>query len=122
MDFIRRSVKAFMLAVCVFVLLTLILAALLRFTGCDEDWTIAGLVAALSLAALLLGFLEGNIVGRRGLTVGTAAAAVFLIIIFPAVGGVFAGTSEEYGFHWLHLVPILSGAAGGVLGANSRKS
>lgn len=122
MGFIRRSLKAYIVAICLFVLLTLVLAALLRFTSFDEDWTQAGLAAALSVVTLLLGILEGNIAGKRGLLVGIVSAAVFLIIVFLAVGGIFTGSAEGLGLRASYLIPLISGAVGGVLGTNSRKS
>ncbi len=122
MALIRKTIKAYIIAICIFVLLTLILAALLRFTAFDEDWSFYGLIVALSVAALLLGIMEGNVVGKRGLLVGIASAAMLMVIILLVVGSIFAGTSGKGSIHAEYLIPLLSGAVGGILGANSRKS
>jgi len=122
MGFFRRSLKAYIMAICIFVVLTLILAALICFTSFDEDWSVIGLSASMAVAALLLGVMEGSIVGRRGLLVGIVSAAVLVMIIWLAIRGIFAGTSEGINIHTMYLVPLLTGAVGGIVGANSRKS
>lgn len=122
MAFIRKTLKAYIIVICVFILLTLLLAVLLRFTAFDEDWSFIGLVVVLSVTTLLLGIMEGNVIGKRGLLAGIVSAAVFLAIILLAVGSVFAGTPGKESIHVSYLIPLLSGAVGGILGANSRKS
>ena len=70
MEILRRTLKVYVLALCAFAALSLILAAVIRFTGFPETWTFAGLVAALSLVSLLTGAMEGGIIGKRGMIVG----------------------------------------------------
>ena len=122
MGLIRGTLKAYFIAVCIFAVLTLVLAALVRFTGFHEEWSLWGLVVVLSIAALLLGIMEGSIVGKRGLLVGLVSAAALALIILLIVRGVFAGMSEEFSFRVWYLIPVLAGAVGGILGTNSRKS
>lgn len=121
MEIIRKSLKAYIIALGLFLLLTFALAALLNFTAFREGWTFIGLVFCLAAATLLLGILEGKIVGKKGLFVGLAAAALFLLLILFAAGGVFVGSFGIRSFHGSYVIPLLSGGAGGILGANIGK-
>lgn len=122
MEIIRKSLKAYIIALGLFLLLTLALAALLNFTAFREGWTFVGLVFCLAVPSLLLGILEGKIVGKKGLFVGLAASALFLLLILFAAGGVFAGSFGVHSFHASYIIPLLLGGAGGILGSNSGKS
>ncbi len=122
MEIVRKSLKAYIIALGLFLLSTLVLAALLNFTAFRESWTFAGLVSCLAASALLLGILEGKIVGKKGLFVGLGAAALFLLLILFAAGSVFAGSFGIRSFHASYVIPLLLGGAGGILGSNSGKS
>lgn len=119
MEILRRSLKAYMLTLCVFVVLTFILAAVISFTGFKESWSFAGLLVILSVSAVFIGVMEGNIVGKRGLLVGAVSSAVLVVIILLAVGGVFAGAFGMGSFNALYIIPVTAGAVGGVFGANN---
>lgn len=122
MGIIRRSLKAYFIAVCVFLLLTIIQAALLQLTSYKEAWSFYGLIAAFSVSTLLLGIMEGGLIGKRGLPVGILSAALFIFLVLLAAGGFFGtGISMEKP-DVMYLIPILTGAVGGILGANSSKS
>lgn len=121
MEIIRRTLKAYIISIVLFLGLTFLLAAIIYFTGYKESWSFAGLIVILSIASLVIGIMEGNIIGKKGLIVGLAAAAIFVMIILLAVGGVFAGTFGMENFSAFYIIPVLVGAAGGVLGANLNK-
>lgn len=121
MEILRRTLKVYVLALCAFAALSLILAAVIRFTGFPETWTFAGLVAALSLVSLLTGAMEGGIIGKRGMIVGAAAAAILVLIILLLVGGVFAGSFGMDSFSVFYIIPVVFGSLGGAFGVNLSK-
>lgn len=121
MEILRRTLKVYVLALCAFAALSLILAAVIRFTGFPETWTFAGLVAALSLVSLLTGAMEGGIIGKRGMIVGAAAAAILVLIILLLVGGVFAGSFGMGSFSAFYIIPVVFGSLGGAFGVNLSK-
>ena len=49
---------------------------------------------------------------------GAAAAAVFVLVIILAAGGIFAGSFGMESFSVVYLIPVAAGAVGGVFGAN----
>lgn len=122
MGIIRRSLKAYFIAVCVFLLMTIIQAALLQLTSYHESWSFYGLIAAFSVSTLLLGIMEGRLIGKRGLLVGILSAVLFLFMVLLAAGGFFGEGMSMEKLDVSYLIPILTGAAGGILGANSGKS
>ena len=119
MEILRRTLKAYMLTLCIFVILTF--AAIINFTGFRESWTFAALLVALSVSCTFIGVMEGNIVGKKGLLVGAASSAVLILIILLAVGGVFAGVFGMHSFNIFYIIPVIIGAVGGVFGANLAK-
>ena len=93
MEKLRKSLKAYVIALVLFVALTFALAALVNFTGFRETWTFGSLLVIMSISSLVLGMMEGRIFQKRGLLAGGAAAVFFLAIILVSVQGLFA---EEF--------------------------
>lgn len=122
MEFIRKTLKAFAFSLMIFMILTLILALLIQFTSFQEEWAVYGLAACLSIACLILGVSEGIVTGRKGIITGAAAAAVFILIIRFAVCAVFSSMSGITDMSLLYIIPLLTGAAGGVMGSNRSSS
>ena len=121
MDILRKSLKAYILVLALFAALTFVLAALITFTGFAEEWAGISLIVVLTAACFLIAFLEGAIIGRRGLFVGIAAQALFLLIIILVLN-IFLADDFSINTRGLFLpVQVLSGAIGGVVGANRNK-
>ena len=78
MEKLRKSLKAYVIALVLFVALTFALAALVNFTGFRENWTFGSLLVIMSISSLVLGMMEGRIFQKRGLLAGGAAAVFFL--------------------------------------------
>ena len=117
MEFLRKSVKVYAAALILFVLLTLALAAVLRYTAFSAGWSFAGLLVIMSVVAAFTGLLEGRLTGKKGMLTGAAAAAVFVLVIILAAGGIFAGSFGMESFSVVYLIPVAAGAVGGVFGA-----
>lgn len=121
MEILRRTLKAYVISIVVFVALTFILAAIISFTGFKEEWTFGALIFIMSLTSFLTGLLEGGIVGKRGLLVGTAAGGLLVFIILIAAGGIFADSFGSESFSVFYIIPVITGAVGGVAGTNFAK-
>ena len=114
MEKLRKSLKAYVIALVLFVALTFALAALVNFTGFHETWTFGSLLVIMSISSLVLGMMEGRIFQKR------AAAVFFLAIILVSVQGLFA---EEFSLGktgWLYLIPVAAGSLGGICGVNHK--
>ena len=75
-----------------------------------------GILAAVNL---VLGFLEGRIIGKRGLLTGLAAGILFILLVLFAAGGIFSGAFGIRSLSPFYLIPVAAGALGGIFGANS---
>lgn len=120
MDVFRKSLKAYIVSMILFVLLTAALAALVTFTGFKEEWTFAGLVISMTISSLILGYFEGRAIGRRGMIWGALAALIFVALIILSAGGVFSDMPEASGKTITYLIPIVGGSAGGIIGVAGR--
>lgn len=118
MEFLRKSLKVYAAALIFFMLLTLALAVVLRYTAFSSGWSFAALIVIMSAVSVFTGLMEGRLTGKRGMLTGAAAAAVFVLVIILAAGGIFAGSFSMESFSIFYLVPVAAGAAGGVFGAN----
>ena len=121
MDIIRKSIKAYVCAMTVFLMLTLLLALIIRFTAFPEEWSYAGLIAMLSVASMFLGILEGKIIGKRGLLTGAVSSFLFITIIIIIIGCAFAESFGSDTLDIFYLIPILTGTIGAIAGTNSNK-
>lgn len=121
MDIIRKSLKAYGIAIAIFVFFTFILALVIKYTAFSENWTFIGLIALFAITTFFLGIMEGKIVGKKGLITGFAASLIFILIILFAVGSVFADSFSIKTFDILYVVPLVSGIIGAVAGTNSNK-
>lgn len=122
MEILRKSLKAYLISVALFTVLTFILAAIISFTGFRESWAFGGLVVSLTMAAMVTGFLEGRIIGKRGLVTGIVSSGLFLLIILVSAGGVFSDSFNMSGLNAFYLIPVAGGALGGIMGVSGEKS
>ena len=118
MEFIRKTIKSFALCLAIFAALTFVLAAMIQFTSFRESWAFGGLVVALSLTTMIFGRLESGITGKRGLLTGAASAVVRVFIILFISGEMFSGNAGLSGISVFYAIPVITGAAGGIAGAN----
>ena len=121
MEIVRKSLKAYGFALILFLLLTLLLAAVIRFTAFPEEWSYEGLIAALSVSSMFMGLMEGRITGRRGLITGFFSSVLFIVIIIAAAGSAFAESFGPDSFDIMYLIPVLTGTIGAIAGTNSNK-
>ena len=93
MEKLRKSLKAYVIALVLFVALTFALAALVNFTGFRETWTFGSLLVIMSISSLVLGMMEGRIFAEE-FSLGKTG--------------------------WLYLIPVVAGSLGGICGVNHK--
>lgn len=118
MEFIRKTIKSFVLCFAMFSAMTFVLAAMIQFTSFKESWASGGLMTALSLTTLIFGIWEGGITEKRGLLTGTVSAVVMVFIILFTFGEIFSGTTGLSNISAFYAIPVITGAAGGMAGVN----
>lgn len=121
MEKLRKSLKAYAMALVLFAALTFVLAGLLNVTGFRESWTFGALLVILSISTMVLGMLEGRIFQKRGILAGGAGAILFVAVILLCAQGIFAEPFSPGRGGWLYLVPVAAGAVGGICGVNGEK-
>lgn len=122
MSILRKSLKAYAFVFMMFIIMSFAVAALIKFTCFREEWGHMAMIAVLAIMCFLIGYLEGSIVGRRGLVIGIASQVVFLFVIVAVLSIAFAQPFSIGSSRLLLPLQIFAGAAGGIVGANSGKS
>lgn len=90
MEIIRKSLKVYIITFILFVLLTMLLAALICFTGFREAWNCGGMIAVLGISAAVSGILETRVIGRRVLFVFLITAALFVLLSYLLIYAIFS--------------------------------
>ena len=121
MEILKRTLKSYLIIIFLFLILSILLAALIAFTGFKEEWIFTALVVILSMVSMGIGVLEGNIFAKRGILIGMAAAILLILIIICAIGGVFAESFSKDSFTPFYIIPVIAGGIGGIIGANLNK-
>lgn len=120
MDILRKTLKILILVILLFMLLTIILAAVIKFTGFKEEWSFAGLIAILSLSTFVFGMLESGLTGKKGLVTGFISSLLFVALIIMSAAVFFADEFSADSFNVFYLIPVIAGAVGGILGVNRK--
>lgn len=95
MEIIRKSIKVYIIAFILFVVLTSILAALICFTGFKESWGYVGIITVLGISSAVAGVLEAKVAGSRALFVFLISAAVFAATIYFLVSVIFSAAPAD---------------------------
>ena len=70
----------------------------------------------MTVSAMLLGYLESRVIGKRGLISGALSALIFVVLILLAAEGVFSDMPEASKHTLAYLLPVAGGGAGGIAG------
>ena len=118
MEHVLKNLKGLLYAFILFILLTLIVSVLVRFSPAPEGWSIYYMVGALSFSCLFLGVYIGNHIKKRGFIYGAIYSVIFLLILSAFYMLAFS-TGIGAGLGLLkYLIPILCGSVGGMIGVN----
>jgi putative membrane protein (TIGR04086 family) len=119
---LKNSLKAYCISVVIFIILTLVYAGVIKWTPLPESWSFEGLIVMMSIATLIFGFMEGVLIGKKGIVTGVIASTVFLLITLIMAKIVFDGSVNINILKTQYIVPLISGAIGAIVGTNKIKS
>lgn len=122
MMIIKKTIKIQMLGLITFGVLSLASALIFMFTPLKEAWYHAVIIAAMTLSCILVGLLESNAVGRRGLVSGIAASIMLISLILIIANSVFDGGFKLENNDIFLTIPLIAGGIGGVVGTNMDKT
>lgn len=89
MEILRKTVKVMMLSFIIFILLTLLSAAIIHLTGIKESLSDDMMLISLSLSALFAGVLEARILEKKMLYVFLITALLFVFIVYVSLYVIF---------------------------------
>lgn len=89
MEILRKTVKVMMLSFIIFILLTLLSAAIIHLTGIKESLSDEMMLISLSLSAVFAGVLEARILGKKMLYVFLITALLFVFIVYVSLYVIF---------------------------------
>lgn len=118
MGILKKSLKAYFIAIVVFLCLSFMLAAIIKWTPLSEDWGKAGIVAILSIGVMVSGYLEGILVGRRGILVGVITSVIYILIILFFTKIMLVGRMDIDVLKLQYVVPLVLGVIATIIGTN----
>ena len=119
---LKNSLKAYCVSVVIFIILTLLYAGVIKWTPLPESWSFEGLIVMLSIATMIFGFMEGVLIGKKGIITGVLTSVVFLLITLITAKIVFDGSVNINILKTQYIVPLISGIIGAIVGTNKIKS
>lgn len=120
METVWKNLKGFLYALILFILLTLLISVLVKFTPAPEGWALYYMIGVLCISCLFLGLYEGNHYKKKGFIYGALFSIIFLLILSAFYMLAF-NTGIEMGMGLLkYLIPVLFGSVGGMIGVNLR--
>lgn len=120
METVFKNLKGFLYAFILFILLTLLLSLLVKFTPAPEGWSLYYMIGVLCITCLFLGVYIGNHFKKKGFIYGALNSIIFLLILSAFYMLAFS-TGIEMGLGLVrYLIPILFGSVGGMIGVNLR--
>lgn len=120
MGTVLKNLKGFLYAFILFILLTFLISAAVKFTPVPEGWSLYYMVGVLCITCLFLGIYIGNYTKKKGFIYGALYSIIFLLILSAFYMLAFS-TGIDMGFGLIkYLVPVLFGSVGGMIGVNLR--
>lgn len=89
MEILRKTVKVMILSFIIFILLTLLSAAIIHLTGIKESLSDEMMLISLSLSAVFAGVLEARILEKKMLYVFLITALLFVFIVYVSLYVIF---------------------------------
>lgn len=120
MEMIWKNLKGFLFALLLFIIMTLAVSAVVKFTPAPERWAIYYMIGVLCISCLFLGMYFGNHYKKRGFLYGALYSIIFLLVLSAIYMLAFA-TGLELGLGMTrYIIPMLFGCVGGMIGVNMR--
>lgn len=122
MIILKKSIKIQILGMISFGVLTVLSILIMMITPLKETWSYGALILSLCISCFIVGVLEGNASGRRGLISGLIASFVLLAQILCILNLSMNGDFKVENSDIILTIPLIIGAIGGVVGTNMDKS
>lgn len=120
METVWKNLKGLLYALILFILLTLLISVLVKFTPAPEGWSLYYMIGVLCITCLFLGAYAGNYTKKKGFVYGALYSIIFILILSAFYMLAF-NTGIDMGVGLLkYLIPILLGSVGGMIGVNMR--
>ena len=121
MDILKKSIKAFVICIVLFIMLTA-LASLLMQTGLlPGDTARLCMYVILSLCCFFAGLMSAGIFMIKGILSGLLAATVFIVLVWCGIS-LYEGVFDPAGLiNKINLIPLAAGMIGGIVGSNTKK-
>jgi len=120
MGTILKNLKGFFFAIILFVLLTLLVSLLVRFTPAPEGWSLYYMIGVLCISCLFLGVYTGNHFKKKGFVYGALYSVIFMLILSAFYMLAFSTGIDVGAGLFKYLIPVLFGSVGGMIGVNMR--
>ena len=118
METVLKNLKGFFFAFILFILLTLIVSAAVKFTPAPEGWSLYYMIGVLCFTCLFLGLYTGNFIKKKGFVYGAFYSIIYLLILSAFYMLAFS-TGIEIGPALVkYLIPVIFGSVGGMIGVN----
>lgn len=121
MNIIRKTMKIILFSILFFIFLTLILALVIKFTPFSEEWGKYGLIVILAFTTMISGYMEGYIIGKKGIFTGFLISVFFVLIILCTVSCIYGSPLNLNDFKGENFIAVISGILGAVIGTNKSK-
>ena len=118
----KRFLKAVLLGIAVFFVISLAGGVLLKLTPMPEEWGYGYLIFAFSATCFITAFYMCAASDKGGLLIGLVTSVFMIIIIFLIVSVLFgAGIEITSILRIWYVIPVLMGTIGGIIGVNIKK-
>lgn len=121
MDVLKKNIKAFVICIVLFIMLTA-LASLLMQTGLlPGDTARLYMYVILSLCCFFAGLMAAGVFTVKGILSGLFAAIVLIVFVWCGIS-LYAGVFNPAGLiNKMNLIPLAAGMIGGIVGSNTKK-
>lgn len=121
MNILKKSVKALVICIVLFIMLTA-LASLLMQTGLLQGNNARlCMYIILSLCCFFAGLMSAGIFTIKGILSGLFAAAVFIVFVWCGIS-LYTGEFNPVSLmNKVNLIPTAAGVIGGIVGSNTKK-
>lgn len=121
MNYFLKLVKGYLMAFIIFLILTVIITMLIKFTSIPESFSIYYLITAICFATLFLGIFSGKLIGKRGLLSAIGLSAIFVFFIIFGINCTYFRDLTIDSFNIQYMIPVAVGGIGGIIGVNVKK-
>ena len=121
MDKLKKSLKAFVVCIVMFIVLTALVSLLMQ-TGVMPDGA-AGICmyVVLCLCCFCAGVMSAGIFACRGILSGVCAAIIFIALVWCGIALYTKCFNIESLLDMTNLIPAAAGIIGGIIGSNTKK-